>query len=131
MTRPNDFIVNTDYLALAQTSSEDFTATFGPEEYPGGDTVTRTLDFKVKSVPGSVDRVFISYNGGDFTVGPSHEVVLRGDEISTLGYMRFWVYRVDPSTMRVRLIIKDAQPHSIPAQTIHVKVDSFRPPNIF
>lgn len=130
MTRPNDFVLNTDYLALAQTSREEFTASFGAESYPGGAAVTRQHDFKVKSTPGSVDRILISRNGGDFTVGPSITIPLMTGGF-TDGFATIWVYRLDASTVRVRLRIDASQAHTVPAQTIKVKLASFNPPNVF
>ena len=126
MTKPNDFILNTDYLALAQTSKEEFMAVFPSETFSGGQAHDRTVDFNIKATQGAIDRVLISRNNSDFVVGSKLFV-------SNSPTLWFSVYRTDPSTVRVRLHVytASASGYTMPTQTLKIKVVSFRPPNLF
>ena len=124
MTKPSDFILNTDYLALAQTNTAEFTAVFAAETFPSGQANDRSQDFTVPASKGTIDRVLISINGGDYTVGS--RLVL-----STIPALSIYVYRPNATTIRVRLHEFGSSSYSMPMQTVKVKVSSFKSPNIF
>lgn len=126
MTKPNDFILNTDYLALAQVSTSEFTAVFPAETFAGGQANDRTRDFTLRATAGAIDRIMISHNGGAYTLGNSLT-------ISIMPTVIIYVYRPDASTLRIRLheYTSSSGGYSMPTQTIQVKVSSFRPPNVF
>lgn len=124
MTKASDFIMNTDFLALAQTGTAEFTAVFPAETMPAGQSFSRTRDFTLKSVNGAIDRILISRNNGNFTVGASLTIL-------TTPALSVFVYRPNASTLRIRLYGYASSAYSMPAQTIKVKISSFRPPNVF
>lgn len=132
MTKPSDFIENTDYLALAQISTKELTAVFGPATYDGDYTWhTRTADFTVTSVKGALDRVLISINGGDYYVARQVVVPLEPIQQQTTNRYVVQVVRTDPATIRVLLGGYGHSTFTIPTLTIKVKVSSFMPPNTF
>ena len=127
MTKPNDFVFNSDYLPLAEVDKADFTAYFPAETFPAGQAYDRTQDFKVPYSPGSIDTFLLSLNGGNYNVGAIVIISVNKQLLSIR------VQRIDQETIRVRLHEFTQQPggYSMPAQTLKVKVSSFRPPNAF
>jgi hypothetical protein len=126
MTKPSEFKLNTDYLALAQVSDAEFTAVFPPETFQGGQVYDRTQDFTLTATKGAIDRVLISHNGSDYTVGSALT-------ISTAPILTLFVYRPNSSTLRIRLheYTSSSSGYAMPMQTIKVKISSFKPPNVF
>lgn len=122
--KPNDFTMNTDFLSLAGTGTASFTASFGAESIGAGNTFTREQTFNIDAVKGAIDRVLISRNGGSYTVGNS-VYVSDGN-----GYFRIVVYRPNSFTLGVRVHGYAINNYNFPAQTIKIKVASFKPPNI-
>ena len=128
MTKPNNFILNSDYLSLAQTDTKEFTAYFAAETFGPGYAFDRTADFTVPYSQGSIDMVLISLNGGEYTLGA--QMVASMGSPATLAFL---VSRISPNTIRVRLHEVNFREggYSMPAQTLKVKVSSFKPPNVF
>ena len=127
MTKPNNFIMNSDYLSLAQTGSAEFTAYFPSETFQAGTPYTRTQDFTVQSQRGAVDMFLISLNGGDYNLGAKYEISRNSPFLNIL------IYRTNPSTIRVQLHEFTSQTggYTMPMQTVKFKVSSFKPPNVF
>ena len=130
MTKPSDFIMNTDYLTLAQSGKYGFTATFPSETFAPGNSYTRTRDFSVPSIKGALDRVLISQNGGNYVIG-SYYLIPYDDNV--LKSVSITVFRANSSTVRVRLFVHvgGGENFVMPAQTIKVKISCFQPPNVF
>ena len=127
MTKPSNFIMNSDYLSLTQKDNSEFTVIFAPESFPAGQGTTRTQDITVSSLKGAIDEVMISLNGGDYRVGSG--ITLD----SNSPFLTFYVYRVNPTTLRVRLWVypPGSGSYSMPLQTLKIHVSSFFPPNVF
>lgn len=127
MTKPSDFTLNSDYLSLTQTGSEEGMVVFAAEHFDPGTMYTRTQDFKVSSQPGAVDMFLLSRNGGEYTLG--------SQIIVSLNTPNFWIitYRLNANTIRVmlRVFLSQTGGFDMPMQTIRVKVSSFKPPNVF
>ena len=132
MTRPSDFILNSDYLSIAQTGRSEHTATFaGGTLQPGGsagDYVVQTTDFTIPSEPGSIDRIMISTNGGDFYLGSQTSF-----EAAPLAYGSLDVCRVARNTIRATMVVANSSDsvNTFPSMSFRIKITSFRPPNIF
>lgn len=132
MTRPSDFILNSDYLSIAQTGRSEHTATFaGGTLQPGGsagDYVVQTTDFTIPSEPGSIDRIMISTNGGDFYIGSQTSF-----EAAPLAYGSLDVCRITKNTMRATMVVANSSDYvnTFPSMSFRIKITSFRPPNIF
>lgn len=131
MTKPNDFILNSDYLSLAQTSRTEFTANFAAASFTPGVPFEKTEDFNVPSSPGAIDMCLISLNGSDYHVGSWLDLssIYPNPQVSV--YLT--VYRINATTMQVRLhgFTSYSGGYNLPAQTLKIKVSSFKPPNIF
>ena len=127
MTKPSNFIMNSDYLSLAQKSNSEFTVIFAPESFPSGSSSVRTQDITVPSTKGAIDEILMSRNNGDYRVGGSITID------SNSPFMAFDVYRANPSTLRVRLWVHPtgSGSYSMPMQTLKIRVSSFLPPNVF
>lgn len=127
MTKPNNFILNSDYLSLAQTNKAEFTAYFPAEHFDPGYPFDRTQDFTVPYTPGAIDMYLISINGSDYMLGAMVTVQVNSPALA------FIVSRINSKTLRVRLHEANWRTggYDMPAQTIKVKVVSFKPPNVF
>ena len=127
--KPSDFIMNTDYLALAQSGKFEFTATFPSETFAHGNSYSRERDFSVPSTKGAIDRVLISQNGGNYVIGNYYLIPYN----SITDTVSITVFRVNANTLRVRLYahVGGSSDFVMPAQTIKVKISCFQPPNVF
>lgn len=127
MTKPNDFTLNTDYLALAQTDKTEFTVYFPAETFSPGYAHDRTQDFRVPYSKGAIDMFLMSLNGGTYVLGA--EIIASTTSPSLI----FYVSRINPQTIRVRLheFTSQSGGYSMPMQTVKVKVCSFKPPDTF
>ena len=131
MTKPNDFILNSDYLSLAQTnkSTTEFTAYFPAEHFDPGYSFDRTRDFTVPYSPGAIDMFLMSVNNGPWYLASAMNLA----QDSALPIVEVLVYRTNAITIQVRF--HEANWHTggedIPAYTIKVRVSSFKPPNVF
>ena len=127
MTKPSQFIANSDYLSLAQKSTTEFTVVFPQETFPVGQTSIRTHDITVPSINGAIDEIMISQNGSDYYLGNLLVVAVNSPSLS------FYVYRPSPNTLRVRLCSSNniAGGYTMPTQTIKVRASSYLPPNVF
>lgn len=129
MTKPNDFILNSDYLPLMQVNNAEFTAYFPAETIPSGSAWERTQDFTVPASSGAVDTILMSLDGSNYIVGG---VIVPPDQQSHV-IMSISVYRQSPTTMRVKIraYTSISGGYLMPAKTVKVKVSSFRPPDVF
>lgn len=127
MTKPNDFIFNSDYLALAQTNKKDLTAFFPAETFSAGVAHDRTQDFDVSSSQGAIDTCLISINDDDYRLAQRRVIS------TSPALVQITVFRTTPQTIRVRLHVFTNQSggYSMPAQTVKIKVCSFKPPDVF
>lgn len=133
MTKPSNFIMNSDYLSLAQTDSNELTAYFPPEHFEAGSQNVRTRDFTVRQSQGAIDMFMISLNNADYVLGAdllAHEIG-QGDPPYYM--LDFLVLRTGPSTIQVQLheACYYTGGFDMPMQTVKVKVSSFKPPNLF
>ena len=125
MTKPKDFALNTDYLALAQVGTAEFVAVFPSETFAGGSSYSRTQDFPIGANPGATDQIMVSCNEDEYTVGNSRIIQ------STPRTLEVYAYRPNTSTIRINLHVYTGNDYTMPMQTIKIKVASFRPPNVF
>ena len=132
MTKPSNFIMNTDYLALAQLGSVELTAVFAAATYEGDYTWhVRNIDFTAPNQKGALDRVLISVNGSDYYVARQVGFPLEAIQPHTTNRYMIEVERINPTTVRVSLGGYGHSTYTIPTQTVKVKVATFMPPNIF
>ena len=127
MTKPNNFIANSDYLSLAQKNTTEFTVVFPQEHFNPGYSFDRTQDITVPSIKGAIDEFMISLNGSDYYLGGY--LVVDGNQPS----LDIYIYRPSPNTLRVRLHVFTSLigGYDMPMQTVKVRVSSYLPPNVF
>lgn len=129
MTKPSDFIMNTDYLSLAQNKTEEITVTFPQITVGVSEPISQTIDVSSTAQSGTIDRMLISVNGDDYTVGCSRNYV---DPDRRNANYDIWAFRTSQNNIRVRMNGWSGMQGSwtIPAQTVKIKIASFAPPNI-
>lgn len=126
MTKPSNFILNSDYLTLAQYGETSYTI-----YVPAGNTsvaLNMTRNFTVPSQTGALDRVLISVDG-QTTVGTAADFQLSSLDI---GGGIIQVYRISSSVMQAKIYsLSYGVTADYPAHTITIQVACFKPPNIF
>lgn len=141
MTKPSDFILNSDFLTIAQASvTEPFTIYFPAQTFPviSGLMHSFSVDRQINSaaVPGAVDRISIVYNGTRIVGNRIDKAPdpIFGEEIE---YDQFWtllIFRKDRNTLTARCTFyppTSAQTvPSTPSLTFTISATSFRPPNV-
>ena len=129
MTKANDFKMNTDYLALAEVSRGEFTATFASEILAPGAISDRRQDFNSPTEQGAIDRYLFSINGSDFYI--TNYVTDKSENPDAS--IKIYAYRSNPSTITIRCKIKNwssSQSYTAPTQIARIRVSSFKPPNV-
>lgn len=125
MARPNNFILNTDYLSIAQFGKYTHTYVVNGGTLPAGGQLIQHNDFNVPFQKGAIDRIFISVNGGDLRLG----------SIFNAGYKSsIQVYRTSPNTLRAEFVVNnifESEPVSWPMLSFTIKGMMFKPPNVF
>lgn len=142
MTKPSDFIFNSDYLALAETGRQSFyvsVPSFGYDQREGFDAVTfynvdLTTDEVVK---GSIDEFYVTINGQHTFFGDTYSSLTLYPGPPGVFDDAHWfleLYRVNSKTIRVALVYIPelwSQGAKTDAITLNITVCSFRPPNVF
>lgn len=139
MTKPSDFILNSDYLTISQASATSpYTVYFPSRQFPvsAGNMKSFYIEQTIPSsaVAGAVDRISIEYNGtryvGDRIDKPADPIGIEYDQFWTLV-----VYRKDKKTLVARVMFypptSSQSVPSSPALTFTISATSFRPPNVF
>lgn len=126
--RPNDFILNSDYLSIAQVNSGEYTVTIGAGTLTAQGFTEQNIDQRVQSIAGASDRILISKDGGSFYLGSYRQL-----EPATNVYGFIHVFRTAVNNLRVQVVLEN---HSIdtvsyPAMTFTIKISSFKAPNVF
>lgn len=134
MTKPSDFILNSDFLSIAQISSNTLTANFSGGTLSGGDYIERTVDFSVAAQNGAIDNIMLSKDGGNYQVGNWQRLEIAPNDSEFKRIVGFIsVYRINASTLRAQMVLENVSPNALdyPAMTYKIKVSSFKPPNVF
>ena len=128
MTKPSDFILNSDYLSIAQVSSNTYTATFSGGSLAGNGYTEQNIDFKARAQAGASDRILIKKDSGRFTLCSYRSLNPSSD---VYGFIH--VFRTSPDNIRAQFVLENysLNTSNYPAMTFTIKVTSFRPPNVF
>lgn len=126
--KPSDFILNSDYLSIAQVGSNTYDVTVGAGTLVGQGYTEQNFDFATRAQAGASDRILISKDGGRYYLGSYRQI-----EPATNIYGFVHVFRTSANNIRVQMVLENysAESRSYPAMTFKVKVSSFRPPNVF
>lgn len=141
MTKPSDFIFNSDYLTIAQVSTTKPTTVYFPSStFPVESQTLKSfhIDREIYSpaVAGAVDRIIIEYNGVKYV---ADELRKPADPVFSdeLYYDQFWnliVYRKDKNTLVARCVFyppdRATSIPSTPALTFTISATSFKAPNV-
>lgn len=126
--KPSNFTMNSDYLSIAQTGSHEYTLTVGGGTIVPGGYTEQNFDFTTNAQNGSVDRILIKKNSGNFMLG-SEMYLDQSTDLS--GFLR--IYRTSSTNLRAQFVMENwgYDNASYPAMTFTIKVSSFKPPNVF
>lgn len=125
MAKPNKFIMNTDYMSIAQSGKYTHTYIRNGGTVPAYGQIIEYTDFTIPSQKGAIDRIFMSFNDGSFNLG----TVCYSSEYASLS-----VYRVSPNTLRAEFVVNNIfnpDPVTFPLQKFVIKGIMFKPPNVF
>lgn len=125
MTKPSNFIMNTDYLSIAQTYKNSYTYVVPPGTIPASGQVIQHTDFAIEPQNGAVDQIMISLDSGNLRVGQAYAVDLPSGVGAVLH-----VDRTAANNLRAQVTINGTASTSYPVMTFTIKVVSFKPPNI-
>lgn len=128
MMRPSDFILNSDYLSIAQVSSKTYSVTMAGGTLVATGYTEQNFDFAAKAQVGASDRAMISKDGGRYYLGSYRQLNPAG---TIYGFIR--VYRTSATNIRAQVVLENlsGSSASYPAMTFSIKVSSFAPPNVF
>jgi len=125
MVAPNNFIMNTDYLSIAQSGKNTMTLIKNGGTVPAYGQVIEQTDFTYPSDNGAIEKFFVSINDSDFKLGSSADSPTGGGII---------IYRISPTTVRVEFVVNNimgSSPITYPLTKFIIKVVTFKPPNVF
>ena len=126
--KPSDFILNSDYLSIAQVDSRTLEFTIPSGSVAVNSYTIQNLDFTVPVINGAINRILISKDGSNYCVGsllnfwPSEYV--RGD---------IYISRQSSNTIRVTVSYQNygQSTQTYPSATFSIKITSFTSPNVF
>lgn len=130
--KPSDFILNSDYLSIAQTQRKTYDVYFGGGSLlVNGDTY-QTVDFNTPPQQGAIDRILIQKDGGNWFFGSYMTLTPSWDGTNqVVGFIG--VSRPNKNTLRVEFYLQNygSGTSTYPSMTFKIKVSTFRPPNVF
>lgn len=133
--KPSDFTMNSDYLSIAQTGSNTYTVNVaGGTLSPGGNT-EQNFDFTTTAQNGSVDRIMISKDAGDYIIGSYMRLIPTWEadfSNNVVGFIR--IHRTSSTNIRAQVVLENyamGASSTYSAMTFSIKVASFKPPNVF
>ena len=132
--KPSNFTLNSDYLSIAQTGRNTYSFNVSGGSLAVGGYTEQNFDFTTQPQNGSVDRILISKNGGNFMLGAEMTLVPVGspDFINIIaGFLR--VYRTSSTNLRAKFVLENqgSNTTSYPPMSFTVRIASFKPPNVF
>lgn len=144
MTKPSNFIINTDYLTIAQIGElPEYTINYPSRAFPTSGSYLlefyTDIDIPFAAVKGAIDRFCIDYNGTKVAGSQLYKtpaIVQYPD--SSYGPEQHWMltlFRKNATTITARCDfippIMSATVPSTPNLTFKISAVSFSPPNLF
>lgn len=129
MAKPNKFIMNTDYLSIAQSGKYTNTYVVNGGTIPAGGQVIQEFDFSIPQQKGAIDQTMISMNSSEFKVGNRYGITINSEAGGWLS-----IQRTAPGTLHAELVLNNffgSGPATYPAMVFTIRVSSFLPPNVF
>lgn len=126
---PSKFTLNSDYLSIAQTGKYTFTYAVAPETVPAGGQVIKGTDFTIPSQKGAIDQIMIKRDTGDYKIGQVYSI-----DVAPSGAADLTVYRTSATNLHADYVVSNLTGSSSitsPAMLYTIKVNTFKPPNVF
>lgn len=129
--KASDFTLNSDFLSVAQNASKEFTVHVGAGSLMPGEMSNQEFNFVSPTSNGSIDRIMIKKDSGEYWVGYHLDFYLedRGLIVGALD-----ILRPDKTNIQAKLVIWSNAAYetiSYPNMTFKIKVASFKVPNVF
>lgn len=127
--KPEDFILNTDYLSLAQTGAKTYNISLGGFIVPALDRIETTADLDAPNAPESLFTYQISRDGKAYRLGP----ILTIKENGATLYGQLYVNRASTSVLKVTLVIQNTSntAQQCPIMNFQIKECIFIAPDLF
>lgn len=129
MTKPKNFIFNSDYLALAQARKNSLEFNIDSKSMIAYSSSIDGKNAHVPPEPGAIDRFYLSTDGDKWTAS-SHLRKIFDNNTDLM--ILIIVNRTNKDRIRIRLEYTNqtSNNYTFPAFTLYVRVDSFKPPNV-
>lgn len=127
--KPNEFIMNTDYLSIAQLDKYSYTYVLAGGEVPAYGQIVREGDFSIPALNGAIDQFMIRQGSGNYQIGHALSISVGGNDVGTLR-----VFRTSKTNLHVEAVLSNfisSTPLSFPTITFTIKITRFAPPNLF
>lgn len=131
--KPSNFILNSDYLSIARAEFDTYTVSFSSGTIAAGAFISLNKNVSASATAGAIDRVAISKDNGDYTLG-NYKTITAVWDSSNKVVGTIHVNRASTTTLKVELELQnlrsDAQ-STYPAMSFTIKLSRFLPPNVF
>jgi hypothetical protein len=128
MTKPSDFILNTDYLTIAQTGHSEYTITFPPGTLQPGETYSNSIELDVPAVNGAIDRILIKLNDEPYFYLGNYIELSLGE----YGDGAIYINRLSPEKIQITQFLTNHSEYIISYESNQytIKITTFKPPNV-
>lgn len=131
--RPNDFILNSDYLTLANIENKTFAVAVPGGVIPSDGIYTATFDMSWQNISGTLVRIYIHHS--KWAEPNLWGIGAYGDTTYTDNgnyfYERMFVTTPTDKTVRLSVEIQGDVGTTIPSHTVTIKAFRFKVPNLF
>ena len=127
--KPHKFILNSDYLSIAQTNRNTYNVYIGSGTLQPGGYTEQNFDFAIQSNAGAIDRILIAKDSDPLLVGSYMNLAPTS---TIFGFLQ--VFRTSPTNIRAQLVLENQMgtgAESYPGMVFTIRVASFKPPNVF
>lgn len=125
--KPNDFILNSDYLTLALLGKTDIDFTVPARSLNEGEVERANYYFNAPRQIGGIDRFYVSIDGNNYSFSYTKRISYGAP------YVEFNFSRAGESQIKVEVVYSTntaSSSYDFPAYHVLSKVYSFKPPNI-
>lgn len=132
--KPSDFILNSDYLTLANVENRTYTATIAGAVIPTSGSYTLSYTFPCKAVGQTITRAYMHHsvwnNSSIWGVGRSGSTSWRNSSNEAI-QETYLVTTPTDSTIKLTVALSGDAGAIVPSHTITIKVFRFKVPNVF
>ena len=142
MSRPNRFIMNTDYMTMAQVGNHSVNVVM-PTGTSGDNCIAYiSKDIDLPSANGAIPRYLITYQTTVYNMD-TQQLEIKNITVPTYGMVRLWtssmgypthmimLSRKNANTITVSDMVKTFDPNeNFPSVTFKVEVSYIYPPNV-